>query len=242
MVGDNLSPFWVMMKNLFGFTFEKQNSNFEKVYDRLKMNPHIPVAKFVAADENSAIFEYAEGDSWYEDEFPKGENNVYILGQYVGYNHQKISKTFGMVDAENGTDFFEVALEHMRDVINEHFNSDEVIDKKVRGIFEQVKASKYENVGYSLIMVDMCADQFLYKDEDIYMCVDLDSYVIGPVEWELAFLNLQIEDWESFKAGYETYQNMPEFEKVSKLFYFLMALNCYNNKAEMEDYWLKFFI
>ena len=26
MVGDNLSPFWTMMKNVFLFTFEKQNA------------------------------------------------------------------------------------------------------------------------------------------------------------------------------------------------------------------------
>jgi len=90
------------------------------------------------------------------------------------------------------------------------------------------------------MMVDICADQFLYNGEDIAACVDLDSYVIGPVEWELSFLKNQIEDWTSFKAGYETYQNMPEFESVSDLFYFLMGLNSYGNKCEMELFWSKY--
>lgn len=39
MVGDKLSPFWLMMKNIFYFTFEKQNKNFNNVYNVLKDNP-----------------------------------------------------------------------------------------------------------------------------------------------------------------------------------------------------------
>ena len=63
----------------------------------------------------------------------------------------------------------------------------------------------------------------------------MDAYVIGPVEWELSFLKTQIVDWDRFKAGYETYQSMPEFENSSKLFFFIMALNAYWDKEEMED-------
>lgn len=91
-------------------------------------------------------------------------------------------------------------------------------------------------------MVDICADQFLYEGENIAACVDLDAYVIGPVEWELSFLKKQVEDWDSFKAGYETYQNMPTFEKISDFFFFIMGLNSYRNKCEMEVYWSRFFV
>ncbi len=84
-------------------------------------------------------------------------------------------------------------------------------------------------------MVDICADQFLYEGEDIAACVDLDAYVIGPVEWEISFLKNQVEDWESFKAGYETYQIMPEYNELSDFFYFIMALNSYNNKREVDE-------
>ena len=84
-------------------------------------------------------------------------------------------------------------------------------------------------------MLDMCADQFLFENENITSCVDLDAYVIGPVEWELSFLKTQVEDWESFKEGYEAYQGMPAFEETSKLFYFLMALNAHWNKQEMAE-------
>jgi len=38
MTCDHLSPFWLMMKTLFGFTFEKQNSHMADVYAALKDN------------------------------------------------------------------------------------------------------------------------------------------------------------------------------------------------------------
>ena len=102
MVGDNLSPFWVMMKNVFLFTFEKQNAHLKDLYIALKDNPHISVVPFVAADKEAMIYEYMEGSSWDADEFPKGTDNAYKLGKYVGYNHQIVYENCGM-----GTKFFE---------------------------------------------------------------------------------------------------------------------------------------
>lgn len=242
MVGDGLSPFWLMMKNIFHFTFEKQTADFANVYNILKDNPHIPVAPFIAAGKGAMVYEFMEGKSWAEDEFPKGKENAYILGQYVGYNHQMIHKNCGVPGIEDVADFFSVALSHMERCIHEHWNSEELIDKKVRAFFETMKECCFESSRHSLIMVDICADQFLYEGENIAACVDLDAYVIGPVEWELSFLKKQVEDWDSFKAGYETYQNMPTFEKISDFFFFIMGLNSYRNKCEMEVYWSRFFV
>lgn len=123
----------------------------------------------------------------------------------------------------------------MEACIHTHWNSDEIVDGKVRQFFEELKELHFESSKYSLIMVDLSADQFLYEGGNIVSCVDLDAYVVGPVEWELSFLKTQIEDWDSFRAGYETYQNMPKFEESSKLFFFLMALNAHWDKSEMES-------
>ena len=244
MLGDKLSPFWQMMKNVFNFTFAKQTVVLPKVYNILKDNPHIRVAPFVAADETTMIYGFEEGQSWDDDNFPRGQNNAFKLGQFIGYNHQVKHKNCGIVDIEDVDNFYEKALLHMESTISRHWNSDDENDKYVRTVFEKLK-NQYSTVpfrsqNYSLIMVDMCADQFLYKNEDIIACVDLDAYVIGPVEWELSFLHNQIEDWESFKKGYETYQPLPPFENQSKFFYLLMALNSYNNKSEIEDFWKQF--
>lgn len=240
MAGDKLSPFWLMMKNVFHFTFEKQNVRMQEVYSALKKNPHIPVASFVVGDESAMIYEYMEGKSWVGDDFPQGTENAYRLGQYVGYNHQQAHKYCGILGLEDVTNFFPNALSHIETCINAHWNGEELIDKKVRAFFETLKERYFESSKYSLMMVDMCADQFLYKGEDITACVDLDAYVVGPVEWELSFLREQIEDWNSFKAGYETYQSMPAFEEMADFFFFIMGLNSYGNKCEMEEYWSRF--
>ena len=244
MVGTNLSPFWQMMKNVFNFTFEKQTTALPTVYDILKDNPHIHAASFIAADETAMIYSFEEGQSWDDDNFPQGQNNAYKLGQFIGYNHQIKHKNCGLVGVEDVNNFYDKAFTHMENNISEHWNSDDETDKLIQSVFAKLKAqhkdSPFISQNYSLTMADICADQFLYENENVIACVDLDAYVIGPVEWELSFLHNQIEDWESFKKGYETYQPLPEFENQSKLFYLLMALNSYYNKKEIEDFWKQF--
>lgn len=244
MVGNNLSPFWQMMKNVCNFTFEKQIPKLQTIYNFLKDNPHIHAASFIATDETSMIYAFEEGQSWDDDNFPKGKNNACKLGQFIGYNHQIKHQNCGIAGIEDVNDFYETALSHMEQNIEKHWNSDDETDKFIRSVFEELKRrhqeTPFSSQNYSLTMADICADQFLFENENIITCVDLDAYVIGPVEWELSFLHNQIEDWESFKKGYETYQPLPKFEAQSRFFYLLMALNSYYNKNEIKDFWKQF--
>ena len=235
MIRENLSPFWIMMKNIFSFTFEKQNSQLPKLYSILKDNTHIPVAPFVISDKDIMIYEFVEGESFDSDEFPKGENNAYKLGKFIGYNHKVAHKNCGIYGIEDVNNFFEKVFSHIKENIKLHWNTNSQIDKKVNQYFNLLNKNDFTSSKFSLTMIDICADQYLYKNENIICCIDLDAYVIGPVEWELTFLKNQIEDWQSFKSGYETYQSLPDFEKSSKLYLFLMALNSYHDKSEMEN-------
>lgn len=241
MIGNAISPFWIMMKNVFHYTFEKQSAQLEEIYSALKKNPHIFVAPFVAADESASIFERVEGASWDKDEFPGGKNNAFRLGQYVGYNHLTVRENYGIMGIEDATDFVSVALAYMEKCVTAHWNDDDLIDKKTRQFFAALKKRRFEFGKYSLIMTDMSADQFIYDGDNIAACVDFDGYVIGPPEWELSFLKNQIADWDAFQTGYETYRKMPKFEETSDFFFFLTALNSYKNKREMTEYWSKLF-
>lgn len=116
MIEDRLSPFWRMMKNVFNFTFQRQNAGL--VYSVLKENPHIRVSPFITADEGVMIYEFVKGKSWTKDEFPKGKENAYRLGLYVGYNHQINHNNCGILGIEDVTDFFSIALSHMESCIN----------------------------------------------------------------------------------------------------------------------------
>lgn len=171
MVGDNHSPFWRMMKNLFNFTFEKQYTNFESVYNKLKCNPHIPVSTFVAADKEAMVFGFVEGQSWFQDEFPKGKKNAYRLGQYIGYNHQNSYQNCGVVGDENVGKFFSQVFEHMKTYISDYWNSEEKIDKKVSAFYQLLKEHYFESCKYSYQCGDECYEEkeVLIQDPDGYL-------------------------------------------------------------------------
>lgn len=234
IASSSLSPFWQMMKNIFGYTFEKQNACMDQVSRIICSNPHLPAAKLIAADQQAAIFEWMDGKSLDQDEFPEGAQNAYLLGQYVGWIHQKAYDHCGMIGSAEKMDFFSSAVAHMESCICAHWNTASETDQKVQSFFELLKGRTLETNRFVLMMADISADQFLYHGNELACCVDLDAYVIGPAEWELSLLSRQVTDWSSFQAGYETYQAMPFFDDTSDFYRFLMTLNEYRNKQSME--------
>ena len=55
MTRDDFSPFWTMMRKVFGYSVKEQNSSLHNIYNTLKDNPHIKVAPFVAANEDASV-------------------------------------------------------------------------------------------------------------------------------------------------------------------------------------------
>jgi len=234
MTEATLSPFWRMMKNVFGYTFERQNARLEQVYHAVRKNPHLPAAELIVADEQAAVFKWMDGQSVDQDEFPQGKENAYRLGQYVGWIHQTAYPHCGVLGTSNRTDFFSAALAHMENCVQEYWNSGSAVDQKVQSYLDFLQNRSFESSRLVLMMADISADQFLYSGEELACCVDLDAYVIGPAEWELSLLFRQIYDWDLFKAGYERYQPLPPFEETAGFYRFLMTLNEHRNKQSME--------
>lgn len=241
MTGERLSPFWGMMRDVFGFTFEKQMAALPALSAALGRNPHIPAAKLAAAGEGMMIFERMPGTPWPADEFPAGQDNAWRLGQYIGYNHQMIGKTGAFLGTAESADFFMAARARMEACLAAHWNGDEETDRRMRWMYSVLRERTFLSSGLALIMTDISADQFLFDgEENLTACVDLDAYVVGPVEWELTILKNQVRDWERFRAGYEIYRPMPSFEDTALFFSFLMALNSYEHKDEITGYWARY--
>ena len=241
MTGERLSPFWGMMRDVFGFTFEKQMAAMPALSAAFGRNPHIPAAKLAAAGEGMMIFERMPGTSWPVDEFPAGGDNARRLGQYIGYNHRMIGKTGDFLGTVESADFFRAAWARMDMCITEHWNGKGATDRRVRRLYFALRERTFQSSASALIMTDISADQFLFDgEENLAACVDLDAYVVGPVEWELTILKNQVRDWNQFRAGYETYWPMPSFEDTSIFFSFLMALNSYEHKEEISGYWAQY--
>lgn len=213
-----VAPFWAMMNRIFGFTLKEQygSGRLEYVYNCLKDNGIIDIVPFVVADENCAIFKFVDGKSTYAEYFPMVEDNAYRLGAFAGYVHNNIN-----VKTESGEkkyNFWKKVLLHISERVKETgFFSDTL------RTFESMNFVTEKNV---MMIADMCADQFLYNENDTIKClVDIDACVTGPVEWDLTFWKKFVSDWESFKKGYEEYGKMPEFENWCWSFETLMDVN-----------------
>ncbi len=237
MTGEAMSPFWRMMRDVFGWSVQQQAASLGRVYGALRENPHIPPAELVAATDDAMIFRFARGQAREGDAFPDGKDNAYRLGRYVGCNHRVPHAHCGLLGVEDAGDFTEAALASMDRSLSRHWNNGSALDGKLQALYAELWEMRFRSSRYSLIMADMSADQFLYDGDEIGVCVDLDAYVVGPVEWELSFLHRQVRDWDSFRRGYEEYQPMPPFRESEKFFFLLMALNAYRDRREMEECW-----
>jgi Ser/Thr protein kinase RdoA (MazF antagonist) len=61
------------------------------------------------------------------------------------------------------------------------------------------------------IMPDIGGNQFVYRDGALAGVVDLDSYVVGPRELELAGVEMCLTRPDDFRRGYESVLPLPRF-------------------------------
>ncbi len=235
---DRPSPFWQMMRDVFGSDFVRQRACMKNISALLGENPHMRSAKLVLADEEERllVFEKMPGMGWEPDVFPAGVGIAYQLGLFIGFNHFRRYDGIDLPGMGGGSGLKDRLLRHMKDVISLHFSGGDLLDKSVRAYFERLRAMDFACDDLSLIMADISANQFLFEHDRISACVDLDAYVIGPKAWELALIQNCVKDMESFKRGYEQYQEYPDMEKASGFYGFLMALNDIWGKEEMRGF------
>jgi hypothetical protein len=237
---EQLSPFWQMMKDVFGSDFKKQRACIKNVYDILNKNPHIKPAGLVLVDdeEEYQIYRKVSGNQWEPDEFPESKDIAYQLGQFIGYNHSLNIENCDIPGMKNNC-LHKKLMEYMESIISSHWNNDTVLDNRVRDYFQKIKTKTIQSSGYGLIMTDISANQFLYEENAITACVDLDAYVVGPKEWELALVKNCLKDFESFKKGYEYYQEFSDFEETYDYYLFVMALGDVWGREEMQSFFAK---
>lgn len=215
---DTLSPFWKKLEFLFSSNFEKQRTCMNSLLAILSKNPHIPCPKLLGVDENLkiSVFSFMDGDIWEPDEFPKNQSIEEQLGRFIGYNHCLNVDDVELPGAKSSDEF----PKRLRDFLLQNVKSD-----KLPNFSKNVLDNNFHTEGYVLMMADISANQFLFSQDSIRAIVDFDAYVIGPLEWELVLIESCVHDIESFKKGYETYQNYPDTAKTRELYNFLMNLS-----------------
>ena len=232
------SPFWQMMRDVFGSGFSRQRACMKNICALLEENPHIPPAKLVLVDEEARlqVFEKMPGMGWEPDAFPAGSAIARQLGLFIGFNHSRSYDASQLPGMGDGGHLKEKIMRYMEDTVSLHWNGEDALDESVRAYCERLKAADISCNGLSLIMADISANQFLFGENEITACVDLDAYVIGPKAWELVLIQNCVKDMESFKKGYERYLEYPDMEKASDFYGFLMALNDIWGKEEMRGF------
>ncbi len=213
---DRLSPFWERMRFLFDSNFTAERAGMPEITRLLRENPHVPCASLIGTDEEErlSVFSFMEGESWEPDEFPEGEKIAYRLGQFIGFLHSKEFDFCGLPGGKKVTDF----PERLRQYAAEKSAGREELPAACRNFLE----NGLPETTYSLMMADISANQFLFKEDDIAAIVDFDAYVIGPREWELELIEATVSDMESFKKGYETYRPYPDMTQTRGLYAFIM--------------------
>lgn len=214
---DCLSPFWQMIKNIFSSDFTSQRAEIRALWEILSRNPHIPVAKPVLSEEEQryTVLEWMEGIAWGPDEFPDNEEICHQLGQFIGFNHTLEYSGFGRVGKPEASDFGKRLQMYIQKKYPE--------EKRVAVLLKKVEEAGGFSGPFVPIMTDISANQFLFSKDRITACVDLDAYVAGPREWELAILSACVPRMEAFWSGYEEYKKIPAaWEAARDLYLYLM--------------------
>ena len=154
------------------------------------------------------VIDYIEGSPIEADEFPVSEIVYMQLGQYLKFTHSLNYNGFRNLinNLKDKSLFLGELVKVMRETIKSFWNDDinlhNILDLAIRDF----------NISnrFSLIMPDISANQFVYSPKNpqqILGIVDLDSYVIGPVEMELVVMEyVMLRDNNFLETyGYQTH-------------------------------------
>lgn len=237
-----LSPFWNQLKNIFGSNFIAQTNNVSSLVTYLHRNPHIKVPEVICTNIEGSIFqvfEHIEGTSYEPDEFPAEKEIHYQLGQYIGWMHSHKLNGYGMFSdglrLKDSSQFLEDVLHSMDSIIKEYWSS----NKEVVNYFNNIQSTIPADLGpFSLIMPDISANQFVYSKDlkVINAVVDIDAYVIGPINLELTVLEMCLTDYSSFQKGYEEYCELPCFKTFRSFYRFLIYLNDPYDTISLDEF------
>ena len=219
-VRERVSPFWQQMAAIYGIDRVTQLTALPAVVERLQQQPIIPVPQVIQVaaaqgvpDAAYAIVTQLTGVVHEPDEFPASADIHDQLGQYVGYLHRQSYAGYGNVSAAQlapKASFKAALVANMHRTVTTFWRDEPALHTQI----EQIRALVDPDALFStaaLIMIDISANQFVYQNDQISGVVDLDAYVIGPREWELAILELCITDPVAFRQGYERHSTLPSF-------------------------------
>lgn len=172
-----------------------------------------------------AVVDWLEGGQL--DSFA-GESLLRDLGDYMGRVH---SKRFPYLGAPDGSlrvtpdDWGEHLARAMEEIVTVFFAGEADLVEllpEMQALARSLPAPE----GGALVMPDLDATQFLGGPDGLTALVDLESYVLGPAELDLAGLELILKPTEAaiFAEAYCRHRPLPRLERSRPLYRYLHRL------------------
>ncbi len=238
------SIFWRGLNLLFGADFQNSISNQQRLSQYLNQSKIIAVPAVIKADPTKnnplnrpyVILEKMPGDpippqSELEQSIMESFDNALQLGEFLANVHLERFDFFGNL-SKQGLPLSEFKLKlfaTLKAVANTRKAlQDKAVQQMLPYFLKKVETLKVP-INSCLIMLDCWPSQFLDEKNRYSALVDIESYIIGPVELELVLLELWLVPLGKFKEGYlSIHKEWPDLEEVRELyrFFFYLLYDC----------------
>jgi aminoglycoside phosphotransferase (APT) family kinase protein len=222
---DRLSAYWQQLRDTFGLRYGTQLAHVGALAEWISNAPRL-VASGPFDGTTAYVFTWVDGTAWEPDEFPDSPDVHEQLGRYLGSLHTRKLDGFGTLEHHpfDPGQLVARANQSMATIVDSYWtHRPDVVDCFER----QIAQTQPEALAGtpSPIMPDISANQFVYRDGRIAGVVDLDSYVAGPRELELATAELCLTRPDDFRRGYEEILPLPRFEPFRTYWRFWLMIN-----------------
>ena len=206
------SSFWRQMREIFGLTFPPPPDQFAltaAAVSRAGLASPSLLAAFELDGRPIFITTWLWGDAWAPDEFPPSREVHFALGEFLGRMHTRSEPGFGRLTGGRKplADYYAAAIASAQSTVDSEWSagSERLLSVMAQG--EPEKVARW----CAVVMPDIAGNQFLYSESGIAGVVDIDSYVVGPVELELTIAEWALVDHAAFADGYRSVRALPRF-------------------------------
>lgn len=239
-VYSNCSVFWRGMSDLFEANHEATFHNLKNLSEYLNKLGVVKVPKIIKTEASFQnpiqkpymILEFMQGkpiphESEISNEFAGSADAAYQLGELLSKTHAQKFNYFGNIAGKGQplSKFPEKFKESIKKLASTRKALQDPGIQQMLPYFlkqaEQLPAPK----STGLIMLDLWPSQFLASDYDYSALIDIESYVVGPIELELVIVELWLGKHDKFKEAYTNKgAKWPDFEEQRELYRFFLYL------------------
>lgn len=223
---DAPSSFWRQMREVFALTFPPSESQLRAIAEVVtEAGLPCPRVLAVASLESRPIVvtTWVAGEPWKPDQFPPSLEAHRSLGEFLARMHEQTHDGFGSVrrSLRPTAEYYAASIASARTTAHAAWNDG---SETLLAVMDSCEPTAVAS-SCSMVMPDISGNQFLYGDTGISAVVDLDGYVVGPIELELTIAEWCLVDHGAFADGYRRVRPLPTFSAFRAFHRATMLIN-----------------